>query len=303
MTRIDRIDLTSAPPGPATARLLAAPLAAGALVEAELLSAAEAAALRGEVLALQRAFFDPVGESYSQLLVFRDPAGRERALFNWGTGGEEGAEPVDLAVRPLLGRLVAHAVAVSDALRPDGEELMLSVVPSIDKTRTFPRFYHRDSHTSVSEVDAEAAGASCYRTVWDLGLVASSDVLDVDFVPRAALRDGDGRVAEDRRHLFQRANLDFRSMSDAEIDAVQPQMRWELLPAEGTARDGRTALAPGRAYVWQDDLFFHSTFLRRGRRIEELAAAPRSILIVREFAANAHRDIPWSPAVRRLLPL
>ena len=88
-------------------------------------------------------------------------------------------------------------------------------------------------------------------------------------------------------------------MSDAEIDAVQPQMREEALPLPGP----RPELVPGRALIWLDDLFFHTTYLRRGRSVAELAAAPRSILIVREFAAGAWRDVPWSASVRRLLPV
>ena len=103
--------------------------------------------LLAEVVALQRAHFDPAVDSYSQLLV-----GPGRAIFNWGTGGEEGAEPVDLGDFPRLQRLVADALALSRGLARRGEETLLSVVPSLRKTRTFPRFYHRDSHASVAEI-------------------------------------------------------------------------------------------------------------------------------------------------------
>lgn len=288
-----RIDLSGgALPAP-EAEALAAALRAGALLDARIFSTAGAGELLAEVVALQRARFDPALDSYSQLLVAPD-----RAIFNWGTGGEEGAEVVDLGATPRLQRVAATAAALSRALAGRGEATLLSVVPSIRKTRTFPRFYHRDSHSSVAEVAEEGAGASSYRMVWDLGLENSHQVLNVDFVPRRELLDGEGRVPTRHRHLFQRQNLDFRARSDGEIDAVQPQMREETLPFPGPRAD----LLPGRAFIWLDDLFFHSTYLRSGRSVAELAAAPRSILIVREFAADAWREIPWSDAVRRLLP-
>jgi hypothetical protein len=57
--------------------------------------------------------------------------------------------------------VAASAVAVAAALGssaegPPGERPLLSLVPSLRKTRTFPRFFHRDSHASVAEVDSEA---------------------------------------------------------------------------------------------------------------------------------------------------
>ncbi len=267
-----------------------------------MLAAAGAAELLAEIVALQSTHFDPAADSYSQLL-----ASRRRTIFNWGTGGEEGAVEVNLESSPHLARLTADALTLATALEGleeagDEEGPFLSIVPSIGKTRSFPRFYHRDSHTSVSEVDGEGATgeASSYSMVWDLGLANSSEVLDVDFVPRRALLDVDGRVRPEFRHLFQLQDLAFRAMSDAEIDAVQPQMREERLPFAGERPLGGP-LRPGRAFVWLDDLFFHTTYLRRGREVAELAAAPRSILIVRGFAGAAWREIPWSPAVRRLL--
>ena len=292
-----RIDLSGRALSPPEAAALAAALQAGALLDARVVAPERAGELLAEVVALQRAHFDPAVDSYSQLLVAPG-----RAIFNWGTGGEERAEPVDLGDLPRLQRVAAGAVALSRALARGGEETLLSVVLSIRKTRTFLRFYHRDSHASVAEIaddGGDPKAASCYRMVWDVGLENSHQVLNVDLVPRRALADAEGRVQARFRHLFQGQNLDFRAMSDAEIDAVQPQMREEALPLPGP----RPELLPGRALIWLDDLFFHTTYLRRGRSVAELAAAPRSILIVREFAAGAWRDIPWSDAVRRLLPL
>ena len=224
-----RIDLSGRALAAPEAEALAAALHAGAVLDARVVAQERADELLAEVVALQRAHFDPAVDSYSQLLV-----GPGRAIFNWGTGGEEGAEPVDLGAFPRLRRLVADAVALSRALGPPGQETLLSVVPSLRKIRTFPRFYHRDSHASVAEIAAdggESPAPSCYRMVWDVGLENSFQVLNVDLVPRRALADAAGQVEARYRHLFQRQNLDFRAMSDAEIDAVQPQMREEVSAA------------------------------------------------------------------------
>ena len=291
-----RIDLRRRVPTAAEAGRLAAAIDAGELVEAELLTAGEAAELAEDVAALHRAHLPPGEEAYSQVL-----AGAGGAAFNWGTAAGEGAVWLELVAHLLLGRVAASALALATAQSAPGEQVLLSLVPSLRRTRTFPRFFHRDSHRSVDEVGAEGTEGgrpSDYRAVWDLGLEHSSDVLDVAFAPRAALLAPGGGVAERWRHLFQRQDLDFRRLGDAEIDAVQPQVREETLPFPASQR----RLRPGRAFVWHDDHWFHSTYLRRSRRIEELRERPRSILVVRSFAANAHRGIPWSEAVRRVLP-
>lgn len=294
-----RIDLRGRALGAAEATGLAAAVEAGKLVEAELLTAAEAEELAEELIALHRAHLPPGEDAYSQVL-----AGLGGAAFNWGTAAGEGAVRLDLAARPVLARVTASALALAAAQRAPDEEVLLSLVPSLRKTRTFPRFFHRDSHRSVDEVAAEGAAdagdarPSDYRTVWDLGLEHSSDVLDVAFAPRAALLAPEGGVAARWRPLFQLQDLDFRRLSDAEIDAVQPQVREEALPFPASQR----RLSPGRAFVWHDERWFHSTYLRRGRRVEELRERPRSILVVRSFAAGAHRRIPWSEAVRGVLP-
>ncbi len=293
---VRRIDLRGRALTAEEAGALAAAVAAGELVECELLTAAEAAALAAELVALHREHLPAGEDAYSQVL-----AGAGGAAFNWGTAAGEGAVALDLAARPLLARVAASALALAAALRAPGEEILLSLVPSLRKTRTFPRFFHRDSHRSVDEVAAEGAAGgrpSDYRFVWDLGLEHSSDVLDVAFAPRAALLAPGGGVAPRWRRLFQHRDLDFRRLSDAEIDALQPQMREETLPFPECQR----RLRPGSAFVWHDDHWFHSTYLRRGRGIEELCARPRSILVVRSFAAGAHRAIPWSEAARRVLP-
>ncbi|MEM7483243.1 MAG: hypothetical protein AAF481_18915 [Acidobacteriota bacterium] len=287
------LDLIHQPLQPSTAARAATRLRSGELLQVELFDAAGAGALLDEITELQAAHLDRHVDSYSQLLV-----GSGGALFNWGTAEGEGAVPVVVENRPLLGTFLAAATTLAEATRQGNEEILLSVVPSVRKDRTFPRFFHRDSHSSVDEIDRDRDVPSSYRTVWDLGLERSAEVLNVHFVRRAALLDEAGRVAGEYRHLFQQQNLDFRQMSDSEIDAVQPQMREGLLPFA----DDIPLLRPGRAFVWTDDAYFHTTYLRADRRIEELIEQPRSILIVRQFAANAHHDIPWSEPVARLLP-
>ncbi len=297
---LTRLDLRGRVPSAEEAAGLAAAVAAGELVEIDLLTPAEASALAEDLLALQRARVPAGEECYSQVL-----AGEGGAAYNWGTAAGEGADLLDLAAHPLLARVAAGAAAVARALAGAAGEAagapLLSLVPALRKTRTFPRFFHRDSHRSVDELDAEGAAArpSDYAAVWDLGLEHSSDVLDVAFVPRAALAGPEGGIAPRFRRLFQLQDLDFRNLTDAEIDAVQPQMREEALPFPERQR----RLLPGRAFLWHDDRWFHSTYLRRGRRIKELAGRPRSILVVRAFAGDAYRSIPWSEAVRRVLPV
>lgn len=290
-----RIDLRGRVPEAGEAAELAAAVDAGELVEVELLTPAEAGALAEDLLALQHVRV-PAGEDcYSQVL-----AGEGGAAYNWGTAAGEGADRLDLERHPLLARVAAAAAAVARVPAGGAGPPLLSMVPALRKTRTFPRFFHRDSHRSVDELDAEGAAArpSDYAAVWDLGLEHSSDVLDVAFAPRDALMAPGGGVAARFRRLFQLQDLDFRKLSDAEIDAVQPQMRAETLPLANRQR----RLLPGRAFLWHDDRWFHSTYLRRGRRIEELAERPRSILVIRAFAGDAHRSIPWSEPVRRVLP-
>jgi hypothetical protein len=295
---LTRLDLRGRVPSAEEAATLAAAVEAGGLVEIELLTPVEAAALAEDLLALQRARVPAGEECYSQVL-----AGEGGAAYNWGTAAGEGADLLDLAGHRLLARVAAGAAAVARALAGEAPAAtagpLLSMVPALRKTRTFPRFFHRDSHRSVDELDAEgAARPSDYAAVWDLGLEHSSDILDVAFAPRASLAAPDGGVAPRFRRLFQLQDLDFRNLSDAEIDAIQPQMREEALPFP----DHQRRLAPGRAFLWHDDRWFHSTYLRRGRRVEELAERPRSILVIRAFAGDAHRSIPWSEPARAVLP-
>lgn len=301
---VERLDLVGRALTGGEARWMSGLITTGGLVQVEMLSGEGVAELAEGLVELHREHLPAGEDSYSQILV-----GRGGAIFNWGTSAGEGAVWLELGRLPSLERVASSAVALAEALGAEGEgEPLISMVPSLRRTRTFPRFFHRDSHTSVSEIDREGtalAASSCYRSVWDLGLENSSDVLDVAFVRREELLADDGSVAACWRPLFQQQDLDFRAMSDEEIDAVQPQMREELLPParSGVDADGeRPRLLPGRAFVWHDDRWFHSTYLRAGRALSELAERPRSILVVREFAPGAHRDIPWSAVVRRLLP-
>lgn len=289
------VDLTGRPLDPGDARSVAAALEGGSLVEVAFSSPGETAGLLEELVSIHTSRGIEVGPGrhyFSQILVTSEGAG-----FNWGLeGSEQRAEPLEVDAYPLLSRLVSSALALHRALRQPGEETLLSIVPSLGRTRSFPRFYHRDSHFSLDELAREGQQESAYRMVWDLGLERSSEILDVDFVPRRALLAEEGGIRPGLEPLFQQQPLDFRHLTEAEIDAVQQQMTEDLLPFPG----GHQRLDPGRAFIWLDDLFFHTVYLRHGRSLEELWSRPRSIVLVREFCHNRFREIDWPPSVRAL---
>lgn len=283
-----RADLRAGAPGVEEARRLAAALAGGALVEARLADAAGASALASELDELQRSCFDPSRPSWVEILVAEDGI-----VYGWGATDEagetyNGARCLELAEVPRLAGVLARLRAVSDASRAPDERLCLAVYPSLRRTRTFPRYFHRDSYAPV-----------VYRTVWDLGLENSSDVLGVICLPAAAFEGPDGEVAPEHRHLFQSfAAPDFLDAGEAGLEVRQPQVREETLPCPPPHAD----LEPGLALAWVDRLFYHSVYQRRGRRLEELGERPRSILIVREIAGNSFRQASWTPEVEALLP-
>lgn len=294
MLKVHSVDRRDRRLTPADAAELAGRLRSGELVESVLGSEETGRRLAEELLDLERSWFDRSLSHWAQILVAPG-----RAVFNWGTDAGGGAEPVDLAGYPLLASVAADALLLSDALREPGEEPLLSLVPALRKQSTFPRFYHRDSHSSVQELTDDRNVPSTYRLIWDVGLENSCDVLNVNLVPRRALSADDGSVRPEYRHLFQRQNLSFRTMSSEEIDAIQPQVREETLPFRETRRD----LVPGHAFLWLDDLFFHATYQRAGRDLRELQERPRSILLVREFRDNRQFEIDFTPRVRELLAL
>lgn len=269
-------------------------LRAGNLIEAVLATPEEARLFLEELTGILGARFDAATPSWSQFLV-----GPDRVLFNWSVGNDDHVESLDLRGFPFLSRVVANAVALSDALRGPEERLLLSIVPSLYRDRTWPRFYHRDSHSSVDEVESEMDSLDAYRMVWDIGLGNSCDVLNVNFISRRAVLDATGAVSGEYRHLFQRQNIEFRTMTEEEIDQVQLQMREEMLPFPETARD----LREGVAFIWLDDRFFHSVYLKHGRSTDELRARPRSILVLREFCANSQDRIEFSEPIREGLGL
>lgn len=265
------------------------------LVQIDLLTAVAAKELLEELLALQGTYFDPWQSSYSQILLAPE---LNIALFNWGTGGEDQADPIDLARYPRLTYVLDIAVQMGARLRAPHEKTLFSIVPSLLRTRSFPRFYHRDSHFSLNELTDERAHPSSYRMVWDVGLENSYQVLNVNFIPRNSVVDDSGTIREGYQQLFQQQYInDFRNLTEADINAIQQQMTEELLPFPETQAD----LLPGRAVIWLDDYFFHSVYLRKGKDVSELQDNRRSILIVREFCNNLYRDIPWSPAVKQYL--
>jgi hypothetical protein len=283
-----RADLRAGVPDGGESGRLATALEAGALLEARLTDAAGAAALAAELDALQRSAFDPERKHYVEILVAEDGA-----VYGWGVeddGGttRPGARRLDLAATPRLAGVVARVRAISDARRAPDERFCLAAYPSLRRVRTFPRYFHRDSYAPV-----------VYRTVWDVGLENSSDVFGVVCLPAAALEVRPGEFAKDYEHLKQRHEIpDFHLLSEDEIEAIQPQMREEMLPWPPPHAE----LEPGLALAWRDDLFYHSVYLRRGRRREEVEERPRSILILREIAGNSFRQASWTPPVEALLP-
>lgn len=286
-----RADLTASPdsvqPDTAQPDALAAALRRGALIDAAVLDPAGCDRLVAEIGALQAARFDPRQQHFTEIMV----AEREASL-GWGTAAAHGLDPIDLALTPTLAAVTDRVARLSAALRaaadqPD-ERLLLSITPSIGKDRSFPRFYHQDS----------PARPHCYRMVWDLGLERPGEILDVHFVPVAAMQTPDGQLDPARRHLFQQVEFaDHYALDDAQIDARQPQVREETLP---TPHD-RVELRRGHALIWIDAAFYHSTYLRAGRALTELREAGRSIVIIREIVGHRDATLPDDETLRRLL--
>lgn len=269
------------PPDPAEAQALAAALRAGAVVDARVLDAPTAVV--DEIRGAQRRRFDPARRHFTEIMV-----AEAAASLGWGTDDAHGLDPIALgAACPTLAGLCASADALDRALRPAGDRLLLSITPSMRKARSFPRFYHQDS----------PCRPHCYEMVWDIGLERPGEVLDVHFVPRAAFEGPDGVRDARWDALFQQADFaDHYALTDAEIDARQRQVRGETLPAPSTTR-----LRPGRALIWIDALFYHTTWLRHGRALAELEADPRSIVILRAIRGHRGPGLPDEAALSRLL--
>ncbi|MCA9537931.1 MAG: hypothetical protein KC620_03535 [Myxococcales bacterium] len=281
MLRVEHVDLTQTP-DQTEAQRFAAALRAGALLDAAVLDATEVAALVAELQALQRARFNPAAPHYTEILL-----AETEAQLSWGTASGHGADRLDRADCPILIAVAARLAAISAALRGEGERLLFSITPSVQKARSFPRFYHQDSPHRPH----------AYRLVCDLGLERSGEVLDVHFVPRAHLEDATGTVRPEFAHLFRQADFDDHyALTDAEIDARQLQVREATLPMPAT-----TTLRDGHALLWIDKNFYHSTFLRAGRAVDELRARGRSIVLLREVIGHAATTVPDGPSLARLL--
>ena len=267
------------PPDADTAAALAAKLRAGAVIDARVTDAPRTVV--DEILALQGARFDPARRHFTEIL-----AAEHAASLGWGTDDAHGIDPIDLGDSPQLAAICAAADALDRALRP-ADSLLLSITPSMRKARSFPRFYHQDS----------PCRPHCYDMVWDIGLERPSEILDVHFVPRAAFDRPDGTRDPRWDPLFQQAEFaDHYALSDAEIDARQTQVRGETLPSPDTTR-----LRPGRALIWIDALFYHTTWLRHGRALTALETDPRSIVILRSILGHRGPDLPTRDALGRLL--
>ena len=259
MLRFERLDVLK-PLSQSASRDAAGHLRAGALLDLRVLTPAQCVGLVEEVLHLQRRRFDPTEQSYTELLV-----AEEETSLGWGTAEAHGKDLIELP--PLLERVVDSLDALCAPLRGPGERRLFSITPSIRRARSFPRFYHQDSPHRPH----------AYRLVWDLGLERSSDVLNVHFIHSEHLEDDAGQVSPEHAHLFQRAEFtDHYGMTDAEIDARQPQVREASLPTP----DDQYALQDGHAIAWLDPLFYHSTYLRTGRCLDDLRPRGRSIMLL-----------------------
>lgn len=273
------------------ARWLAERLTAGEVVSATFVREEDAPTLLTELLSIQQAHFDPTVRSYSQILL-----GEGGALFNWGTDEGDAAALLDLTPYPNVRRFLSGLARMSAALRQPGELLLLSAVLSLRRTSTMPRFYHRESHTSLQQLEHEGRAPSIYRMTCDLGLENSYEVINVNLVPRWLLLRADGSIRSDFSHLFQQHPIDLR-LDASHVNVLQAQLTEQMLPFPETQRD----LRPGKAFIWDDQSFFHAPYLRSGRSVLELQEKRRSIVIINEFRDNSFHDIDWSLSVRKLL--
>lgn len=256
-------------------------LLGGAVLDLRLLSSLECTGLVEEILSLQSARFDPSQQSYTEILVAED-----EASLGWGTAEAHGKELI--ALPPILERVTGYLDAMCAPLRAAGERRLFSITPSMRRARSFPRFYHQDSPHRPH----------AYRLVWDLGLERSSEVLNVHFIPHGELEDPDGQIRPQYTHLFQRADfVDHYGLSDAEIDARQIQVREENLPTP----DDQYPLKNGHALAWIDPLFYHSTYLRAGRSLDELWPHGRSIILFREIIGHRSSGLPDDRELGQLL--
>jgi len=272
--------------------IMAERLGVGEVVDLALVSPEDAKQMIRE---LERILDFPAGSSvltYKQILV-----GQERSILNWGTANEDHAVLLDLDPYPIFRRVLRTAVAISNHMRSPEENLLLSVIPSLRKTTTFPRHFHRESHLSLEQLKMEGKSPSIYRMIFDLGLENTSEVLNVNLVPRRWLLHRDGRIKDKYTNLFQQHHVEICKVGVEGLDCIQGQITEDMLPFPETHRN----LMVGRALIWLDDLFFHAPYLRKGRSISELREHPRSLVIINEFCSNSYRNIPWTPSVRRLL--
>ena len=218
---------------------VAALLRGGTVVELVLFSTAEARELLRELSEITASKVKPGLPSYCQLL-----AGADAFAISWGYASEDRAALLDVEPYPFLRKFLGIARSVSDCLRSANEQLLLSVIPSLHKTRTYPRFYHRESLTSLAELQREGTAPSIYRMSWDLGLENCNEVLNVNIVPRSWLLDAQDYIKAEYAQLFQRQFFDIWKMTPDEIESLQPQMREEMLPFPETKHD----LLPGRRW-------------------------------------------------------
>ncbi len=290
--RIQSVDATDRALLPEEAQLIAESLRSGEVVELTLVTPRSAGLLVEELIALQTAHGASSLAHYCQILIAEGGT-----ILNWGTSAEDHATIVDLSEYITLDRALNALTQISDSLRTPSEHLLLSAVPALRRDRVFTRFYHRESHRSLDQLEREGSSNSIYRMTCDMGLENSCDIINVNLVPRSWLLERDGRIASRYKHLFQRQYFDFRAETPEDVDATQRQLTEAILPFPGTKHD----LLPGRAMIWNDDMYFHGPYLKAGRLLSELGEKPRSIMVINEFANDCFDTIHWGASVRDLL--
>jgi hypothetical protein len=220
--------------------------------------------------------YAPSGRVFSQILASGKSS---KALFAWGNGEESGMKGFDLGRYPWLNNsclLMAALSSPSDSR--SNVPSLLSIIPAIRRIYSIPRFFHRESHTELGQLQHESTLPRIYKLTMDVGIRSSCEDVNVNLVPRSKLLNSAGGVADEYLHLFQQKWIDFSGPSGCR-PPLPSEISEDMLPFPETKRD----LKPGHAFVWRDDLFFHSVYLRSRSTLRGLHARPRSVMIVNQF--------------------
>lgn len=231
------------------------------------------------------------GRVYSQILASSKCS---KALFAWGNGKEYGIRGIDLDRYPWLDKSRLIMAALSSASEPRSDvPCLLSIVPAICRVDPIPRFFHRESHTELGQLRCESTLPRIYKLTMDVGIRNSCDDVNLNLVPRTALLNASGGVADEFLQLFQQDWIDF-SVAGHHRCALPGEINEDMLPFPETKRD----LKPGHAFIWRDDLFFHCVYLKDHSNLRGLHDRPRSVMIMNQFDGRGYEDVPWPRSLR-----